>query len=123
MSRNEYPSTHQAQVDFGSELGFGSCFAPHDGTHMGLVDADYPVIHLMGTLLKHGQLLGIDGLDDPILPLKGGIQGKDLELVQLFFYCLEVPSQVLELGFNPGLPVDFAGWCLLNRLTRSSHGI
>ena len=55
----------------------------------------------MGTLVKHCQLLGIEDLDDPILSLKGGIQRKDLELVKLFFDRLEVPSQVLKLGFDP----------------------
>jgi hypothetical protein len=88
-------------VDFGSELGLGSCFTPHYGTHMGLVDAHNPILYLMGTLLKHCQMLEIDRLNDPVLPPKGGIQGKDLELVQLFFNRLEVPSQVLELEFDP----------------------
>ncbi|WP_249037302.1 hypothetical protein [Algoriphagus antarcticus] len=84
-------SVHQTQMDLGSELGLGPGLSTDDWTYMGLIDTDYPVLHLMACCFKHRQLLPIQRLDDPVLPLHPTGEWKDGTGIQLFFNRLEVP--------------------------------
>lgn len=100
---------YQTQVDLGSELGLCPGFPTYDGTDVGLIYAHYPIFHLMAFGVKHLQLLGIYGLDDPILLLQPVSERENAKAVKLFFNRPEVPSQVLKLGFD-AVTDDFSGW-------------
>lgn len=93
----------------GSELGLRSGLPTHDGTNMRLIDTDDAIVYLMSAGCKHLELLGINGLDDPVLLLHPGGEWKQGKAIELSFNRLEVPSQVLELGFDASAD-DFPSW-------------
>src|SRR5690554_3979886 len=92
---------HHAEVDLGPELRSRPGLAADDGADMGLMDTDNAVLNLVGPALKHLELLQVDGLDDPILPLKLMAEREGPKTIQLFCDCSEVPPQVLELRPYP----------------------
>src|SRR5690554_3394151 len=92
---------HHPEVDLGPKLRLRPGLAADDGAAMGLMDTDNAVLNLVGPALKHPELLQVDGLDDPILPLKLVAEREGPETVQLRADGFEVPSQVLELRLYP----------------------
>ena len=59
--------TTQADTQFGTELNGLVLFAPDDGSHMRLVDADDAIITAPGSAIKHLLLLEVKLADDPVL--------------------------------------------------------
>lgn len=64
---------------------------------MGLIDSYYPVLYLVGTVLKHPELMKVDCPDDPILPLKLMFKREGPKTVKLLFDRFKVPPEVLKL--------------------------
>src|SRR5690606_11208098 len=91
--------------------------------HMWLMNTHDAVLYLMGSGLKHLQLLPIDGLDDPISPLHRIGQWECAESIQLFFNGLEVPSQVLKLRLDTFSNHFPRGISILGHLQISFPGI
>jgi hypothetical protein len=56
--------------------------------------AYYPVFHLMGSVLKHLELLKLDCPDDPIPPLKFMFKREGPKKVRLPFDRFEVPPEL-----------------------------
>jgi hypothetical protein len=79
---------------------------------MWLINTDDAIVYLMIAGCKHLELLGIHGLDDPILLLHPRGGWKQRKTIELFFNRLEVPSQILELGFDASTD-DFPSWILV----------
>ena len=103
---------NQTQVGLGPKPCLCSGFSPDDWANMGLGYADYPIIDLLGSGFKHGLLLVINRLDDPILSMQPVSERENVEAIELFFNRFEVPAQVLKLGFD-ALSNGFSGWILV----------
>lgn len=97
--------------DFGTKLNRGAGFSPHNGTHVGLADADDAVGHLMGPFAIHEFLLAINLMNDKqTLVFVTGQEGELGSIAKLSGDAFEIApeiSQLLADGFADFLPLGF----------------